>query len=127
MDKREKIVRLASIFSTDEKIISFFDQMLESVAADVDKNDFVKMSDFVHEKMIPAVLDDIYNEYDKGLDEESIDKLLAYYESEEGKKILALLANIEKNIAELSTTKWQDMLVQGAATMGILDSGNEDE
>lgn len=108
-DKRLKIISLVKILESESNIVKFFNHFLQSMSSELDKETFVKISDFINEEFIPSVIDDIYNVYEAALDEEVLDDILAFFNSETGKNFIAIKDAVKTQMEE-HTKVWQDRL-----------------
>jgi hypothetical protein len=119
MNKREKIIKLSTVLNLDNVVKSFYLSMIESANGILEETEFAQLSTFFKGKLIPSILEDLYDIIDNKIDEETIDQLLDFYQSKLGLTLLEKTESINKSIKDLASTKWSDLLADGITSMGI--------
>jgi hypothetical protein len=120
LTKHDKIKTIAGIFQTDKKTIEGFQSILSMLAADLDRETFNKITDALNERIIPRVLEDIYNIYDSSLDDQTLDAMLAFYSSEVGKNLLAKAEEVSAKILAMNND-WQKLMTDVFNEIGVAE------
>jgi hypothetical protein len=121
MDKREKIIKLAEFIGTEKNVVDHFGYLLKSLEGELDQNSFKIINNFFSSKFMPTLIEDIYNTLDEIIDEDTLDRLLQFYESDFGKLFLELNNKLSLKVQELNNTKWREMLQRGIFSLGLPD------
>jgi hypothetical protein len=110
MTKKEKVLKLIQITSQDKNVIDYFNRLMIAIENDLGKEESKDIKDFFANELIPTIKEDTATLMEENLGEETIDQIIAFYESDLGQKITAWGNKYTELLNVSCEEKWTKMV-----------------